>query len=185
MALLLLRHEIIKQPNAYYIYLQYMYVICFLDLHTGYIRLSKPGRCQDIKTSCLFKVRQTGPPVTLCIYTYTALTCIEHYDRVQKDNCVYLHYLKAVMVRSDLCANFKMQMPFCLVGFFSAFLEGEVLIVRFCIVFFPFVFYFGTCMQFLENYFISLLEFTGVNNINKNHKKNNKIELLKKYLCFF
>lgn len=178
MALLLLRHEIIKQPNAYYIYLQYMYVICFLDLHTGYIRLSKPGRCQDIKTSCLFKVRQTGPPVTLCIYTYTALTCIEHYDRVQKDNCVYPHYLKAVMVRSDLCANFKVQMPFCLVVFFFCFLEGEVLIVKnllmYCFFFLCFVFYSGTCMQFLENYFISLLEFTGVNNVNKNHKKNKK-----------
>lgn len=35
------------------------------------------------------------------------------------------------------------------------------------------------------NYFISLLEFTGVNNVNKNHKKNKKIELLKKYLQFF
>lgn len=91
------------------------------------------------------------------------------------------------MVRSDLCANFKMQMPFSLVGFFSAFLEGEVLIVRFCIVFFPFVLFFilvHVC-SFWKNYFISLLEFTGENNINKNHKKNNKIESLKKYLCFF
>lgn len=63
-----------EQPRLYL----YMYIptirVCNLlpiDLHTGYIRLSKPGRCY-IKTSCIFKVRQTGPPV------FTALRNIEH-----------------------------------------------------------------------------------------------------------